>query len=143
MSWVTLVAILGYIQLTDGRLRMVAIRDLPTGARGTGGLLPEQCVNTRQVLLISGETQEVHSSKEPHGTSGSETWCPVLSCNVASTLKYRNDLKMPPSLCSISRTLYLLCHLTLLAASNGHSVAFLPSTLQRKQLRSEKSICRS
>ena len=101
------------------------------------------CVNTRQVLLISGETQDVHSSKEPCGTSEPETWCPVLSCNVASNLKYRNDLKMPPSLCSILGTFYLLCHLTLLAASSMHSVAFLPSTLQRKQLRSEKSICRS
>lgn len=44
MSWVTLVAILGYIQLTDCRLYMVAIRGLPTGARGTGGLLTGQCV---------------------------------------------------------------------------------------------------
>lgn len=82
---------------------MVAMRGLPTGARGTGGSLTGQCVceHSAGAVNFSGETQEVHSSKEPCGTSESETRCPVLSCNVASNLKHGNDLKMPLSLCSI------------------------------------------
>lgn len=55
----------------------------------------------------------------------------VFFCNVALNLKYRNDLKVPPRLCSILRAFYLLCHLTFLAAFEMHTIAFLPQRKER------------